>query len=97
MDEPTSGRVPDLLSAGEWKELIASLRLSPREADFIGCAFYDERDCAIAERLGISEHTVHTHRIRVFRKLGVRTTAQLFAAILSAHLTLRNQERVTTP
>ena len=91
MDDRIARRVPDIMSSAEWTQLMASLRLSPREADVIGCAFYDERDCAIAQRLGISQHTVHTHRARLFRKLGVRTTAQLFAVVVSAHLALRNE------
>lgn len=83
-----SASVPELLSATQWSRIVCALKLSPREAEIVGCAFYDERDCAIALCLGISEHTVHTHRVRVFRKLGVRTTAQVFATILTAHLVL---------
>lgn len=82
--------VPELLSATQWSRIVAALRLSPREAEIVGCAFYDERDCAIALCLGISEHTVHTHRGRVFRKLGVGTTAQVFAAVLTAHLAVNS-------
>lgn len=83
--------VPELLSATEWARIVGALRLSPREAEIVGCAFYDERDCAIALILGISEHTVHTHRVRVFRKLGVGTTAQVFATVLTAHLALNGR------
>lgn len=54
--------------------------LSPREGDvcdllLIGCSSE-----AIALRLGISRHTVKDHRKHIFRKLGVASLAELFAA-----------------
>jgi DNA-binding CsgD family transcriptional regulator len=54
-------------------------RLSPRENAITelllqGCSTMD-----IAVRLGISRHTVKDHRKQIFRKLEVRTLAQLFA------------------
>src|SRR5436190_1028509 len=63
--------VPDALSELQWACIIDALGLSQREAEILRCAFYNERDTSIANSLGISSHTVHTHRVRLFRKLGV--------------------------
>ncbi len=74
-----AGRLPDLLSAGQWHTLTMRLGLSTRQAQVLRYAFYDERDCAIAKSLGVSEHTVHTHRIRLFRKIGATSMSQAIA------------------
>jgi DNA-binding CsgD family transcriptional regulator len=76
---PYARRLPDLLSAEQWEQLRAHLGLSVRQSQILKCAFHDERDSAIAARLGASEHTVHTQRIRLFRKLGVTSMAQAIA------------------
>jgi len=57
----------------------AQLDLSVRQGQILKCAFHDERDSVIAERLGLSEHTVHTQRKRLFRKLGVTSMVQAIA------------------
>ena len=77
-------RLPDLLSDDQWIELTGRLGLSTRQSQILHCAFYDERDCSIALRLGLSEHTVHTQRMRLFRKLGVTSMVQVVAVAASA-------------
>jgi DNA-binding CsgD family transcriptional regulator len=72
-------RLPDLLSSEEWCRLCSALQLSTRQAQILKWAFSDERDSAIAEHLGLSTHTIHTQRMRLFRKLGVTTMAQVIS------------------
>lgn len=49
------------------------MRLSPRELQLVEAVCSELKDRAIAERLGISTHTVRTHFERLFRKLGVHS------------------------
>ena len=62
-------RAPDILSDAEWSAVASELCLSRREAQMVHQANYDESVSAIAERLGVSPHTVHTYRERLYRKL----------------------------
>ena len=39
----------------------------------------------VAERLGISHHTIHTHTERLYRKLQVQSRSQLIAAVFVAY------------
>ncbi len=62
-----------VLSPAEWALIAGALRLSPRELDVVQCIFDDHTEAAMARRLAISVHTVHTHLERLYRKLGVST------------------------
>lgn len=60
----------------------ATLRsLSPREAEVFGMMGDGLTTRGIAERLGLSEHTVHTHRKRIARKLNTTGDEVLRRAI----------------
>ena len=79
-------RFPDLLTECEWAAVMRYLGLSRQQGEIARCAFYDERDHAIAQRLGRSSHTIHTQRIRLFRKLSVTSMAQAISVIASAYV-----------
>jgi DNA-binding CsgD family transcriptional regulator len=84
---PSELRAPsELLAPSEWNAIIGVLHLSPREAQMVQIAFHDESVLIIAGRLGVSEHTVHTYRERLFRKLGVRTFCQVLSVVFAAFL-----------
>ena len=51
--------------------------LTDREAQVLKLANLGLMNRQIAERLGLSERTVETHRANGYRKLGVRTLAEL--------------------
>lgn len=57
--------------------------LTEREAQILKLANLGLMNRQIAERLGVSERTVETHRANGYRKIGVRTLAEL-AMFLSA-------------
>jgi len=67
--------------------LIRALRLSAREGELLRASFYDERIDALAAILCLSPHTIRTYRDRVYRKVGVRSWAQLFAAAFATCIT----------
>ena len=84
--------VPELLAGPQWVAVVHTLGLSARECDVLRSIFGDERTASISRDLGLSEATVHTYRERLFRKLGVRSCAQLIAATFAAYVEL-NLER----
>ena len=47
--------------------------LSPREQEILACLFRNLLDKEIGEELHISTGTVHSHLVRLFRKLGVHS------------------------
>lgn len=68
------------------------LRLSWRESQVLGRVLVGEGESAIAERLGLSGHTVHTYFERLYRKLGVASRSDLILRIFAEYVVLRNQE-----
>ncbi len=88
-----SNAQPDLagravLSDGQWRSIAASLSLSPRELQITQEIFDDEKEAAIALKLGLSTHTVHTYLERVYHKLNVASRCGLLLRVFSEHLTL---------
>jgi DNA-binding NarL/FixJ family response regulator len=57
-------------------------RLTPREVDVLCYVLGGQLNREIAAELGITERTVKAHRGQVMKKLGVRSTAQLFPMVL---------------
>ncbi len=80
----TPGRA--IFSDAEWIMIARWLQLSTREAQLVICAFDDEKESVIANRLGISPHTVHTHFERLYRKLSVHSRCQLLIRIVDERL-----------
>lgn len=60
--------------------------LSDREIQLFALLGQGERNKAIAARLGLSAKTVSTYKVRLFRKLGVKTTPELIARFLASGL-----------
>ncbi len=67
--------------------------LTKRELEIIEeiCAHDDPPYNTVAERMGISENTVHTHRARIFNKLGVNNRQGLLRAALNWKILKRFQ------
>lgn len=69
-------------------------RLTAREREVLGELLTGDPTTAIAERLGISEHTVRTHVHNVLGKLGVGSRAQ--AAVVALEAGLSSPERAVS-
>lgn len=76
----------DILTSAQWSEVCSRLRLSDRELEVVVGVFDDLKEAAIASRLGISAHTVHTHLERLYRKLGVNGRGRMIIEVLAEHL-----------
>ena len=68
-----------------WTALAVNLRLSRRELEIVRGIFNDQKEQAIAAELGVSRHTVHTERQRLYRKLGVRDRPQLILRVVAQY------------
>lgn len=79
-----------VLSANEWEHIVASLKLSPGQASFLWHALHDPRDAVIAERMAVSLHGAHAHRMAVFRKLNVDCMPAAIARVFATYVTVRN-------
>jgi NarL family two-component system response regulator LiaR len=80
-DLKAAGKVIDLLSIYQGKEISGSQHLHSRELQILKLAAKGISNKEIGKELNISDRTVQTHLIRIFRKLDVnsRTEAVLHA------------------
>jgi len=63
--------------------------LSPRERETLELLLTGQPEKLIAASMGLSVHTTHDHVKAVYRKLGVRSRAELMAMASARHLTSR--------
>jgi len=77
-----------LFCSAEWTEISESLELTQRESEMVLAVLADRSHSSIAQELGISSHTVHTHIRHVYDKLGVGSRAQLVARVLAEYKAL---------
>jgi DNA-binding CsgD family transcriptional regulator len=77
-----------IFSEEAWRQLGRSLGLSRRELQSVRGIFDDRKESTIANELGISAHTVHTHMERLRRKLGVVDRVELVLRIVNEFLRL---------
>jgi len=80
-----------MLTPTEWCDVAHSLTLSARQLRIVRSMFDDKTEGEIAEKLGISSHTVHGNILRLYHKLGVRSRVQILLRVFKAHLALEDQ------
>lgn len=78
--------ITSVLEKSEWDQLVKILELSPGQAEFLWHALRDPRDRVIAERMGVSRHGAHAHRMRLFRKLDVESMPGAVARVFAAYV-----------
>ncbi len=74
---------PILFSLEEWKRIVRTLDLSPREAEIATLVLHGMKDEAIAIKLAIRKPTVRTHLRKMFRSLGVDSRLGLAVRIFA--------------
>jgi DNA-binding NarL/FixJ family response regulator len=72
--------------AGPGQGMTALTRLTPRELDVLRLVAQGLSNPRIAQRLVLSEHTVHRHLANILRKLGVSSRAAAAAWAVRAGL-----------
>ena len=91
-DDRRIGRT--LLDDHEWRAVARELRLSARERQIMKRLFDDVPEVVIADELGISPHTVHTHLERLYHKIGVGSRCAAVVEVFAAYRTLRDSGRL---
>jgi DNA-binding NarL/FixJ family response regulator len=79
-----------VLSDEQWHRLATALKLSSRQLQIVKCMFDDQIETGIGRELSISEHTVHTHIERLYRKLEVSSRSELLVRIFAEFLAGRS-------
>lgn len=74
------------ISRADWDELARRLGLSGRELQIVQCIFEEHKEAAIARCLGISQHTIHTHLGRLYRKLDTSSRCGVVLRVFSVLL-----------
>lgn len=83
---PTNVTVP--LSMHAWRAVADSYRLSARERELAAGILRNEKEAVIAQNLGISAHTAHTHATRLLRKVGACNRVEVVLRLMSRYLAL---------
>jgi DNA-binding CsgD family transcriptional regulator len=86
-----------LLTTQAWSAISRRLKLSPREVQIIQLVFHDQKEKKIAEKLGMSPHTVRSHMDRMHRKLGVKSRVELVLRIAGCFLALTAEDDSPLP
>lgn len=86
-----------LLTDHAWSEIGCTLGFTKRELQIVQCVFDNFPKIGIAQRLGISGHTVHTHMNRLFKKLNVTTRTELVLRVVEQLITLTLAETAVLP
>jgi ATP/maltotriose-dependent transcriptional regulator MalT len=86
MDETISPSLSIFLNEAAWDRLAERLKLSGREIQIVQGVLDDLKESAIAQRLKMSAHTVHTHTERLHGKLSVSSRSELIIKILTTFL-----------
>jgi DNA-binding CsgD family transcriptional regulator len=71
---------------------MKALRLSLRESELIvhACAGYSIAE--MSQRMGISQHTTHTYRGRLYSKLDARNLAEVVAIVFATHVMISRRK-----
>jgi DNA-binding NarL/FixJ family response regulator len=91
-DHSTISDTEDIFSERHWARIAESLRFSGRETQIVMGIFDDDTEHGIAQRFGMSQHTVHTHLQRLYRKLGVSSRTQLILRVVGEYMALNGHE-----
>jgi DNA-binding NarL/FixJ family response regulator len=90
-------RGASLLSENAWLEIGCTLGLTKREVQIVQGVFDNLPKAGIAQRLGISAHTTHTHLNRLFKKINVTTRTELVLRIMEQMIALTLSETGMLP
>ncbi len=82
--------LPQMFSEKAWAQIARSTGLSQRQMEIVQGVFRDDSEVDIADALGISPHTVHTHFERIYQKLGVTARTQLILRVVHEILSHTN-------
>ena len=94
-DDRQAGRC--LFGQDVWFYIAQRLSLSERELQIAQDVFDAKHESVIAQELGISPHTVHTHLERLYHKLRVNSRVELVVRLAECHLQLCQEPESPVP
>jgi len=71
-------------SSWDWERISAQLSLTPRESELVQGALAGKTESDLADAFSCSQHTVHKHFRRIYRKLGISTRTALVLRVVDA-------------
>jgi len=74
------------------EKTVVITALSEREMEIVRLAASGLSNCAVGQRLSLSESTVKNNLVRVYEKLGISTRIELILYILSYHQSPESEE-----
>ena len=74
------------------EKTVVITALSEREMEIVRLVAFGLSNCAVGQRLSLSESTVKNHLVRVYEKLGISTRIELILYILSYHQSPESEE-----
>ncbi len=81
------------LAKEQWNAVASRLGLSKRQPKTVQAIIDGLHEDSIGARLGLSARTVHTHTIRLHRRLDVNERKNLVVRVFLAHLICEREER----
>ena len=72
-----------ILCDHQWQEVRRGLALSKRQFEIVQRLSDDMTEAVMAEELGVSQHTIHSHLTRLYAKANARSRLQLVIQILT--------------
>jgi DNA-binding CsgD family transcriptional regulator len=79
----------DLIPRDEWARMVDLLELSPGQASLLWHALDDPREETIAQKMNLTPHGAHAHRMAVFRKLDVESMPAAVARVFATYIRAR--------
>ena len=86
-----------MFSPEAWEEIARRLKLSGRELQIVRGVFGDQKELTIADSLGVSAHTIHTHIQRLHRKLAIADRGQLLLCVMQEYIALSSAPEQRLP
>jgi len=86
-----------MFSEHAWNAIARSLKFSKRELQIVREVFNDRTEFNIADGLGVSPHTIHTHCQRLYHKLAVTDRVRLILRVADEFLALTLEPGSTLP
>ena len=74
------------------EKTVVITALSEREMEIVRLVAFGLSNCAVGQRLSLSESTVKNNLVRVYEKLGISTRIELILYILSYHQSPESEE-----
>jgi len=89
----STSKLSSRIAIRKWVFISKSLNLTDRQLDVVKCIFDGMGEDFIGIELGISVHTVHRHKMSIYRKLKIHNSSDLISKIFITYLNSQKRKR----